>query len=77
MDSTKAKALSDAIFGFGVMVDEQLGISNPRVVDIGYLLNSIGGYDAMLSVAKLVQAKDPVTARELEFAWNGIGTWQA
>ncbi len=47
-----------------------------RTVEIGSQLYSSGGMDAMLSAHQEVQYWTPFQARNLELAWDGIGTWR-
>ena len=77
VDSQTPKKLANTILRFGVSNPENGYTPYASIVGVGKRLNEFGGYDAMLVVAKLVQEKDRVLARELEFAWNGIGKWQA
>ena len=73
------ESISDAIVKFGVMIkkaNSEFSI-RPGIVGIGERLNDRGGYNAMFAVASLVREKNRLMGRELEFAWDGIGTWQA
>lgn len=63
------------------------GQAVPRVRDIGLALNALngGGTKYMYEVARALETRvlesgneDAVCdLRQLEFAWNGIGDWQA
>jgi hypothetical protein len=47
-----------------------------RIQSVGSALNDIGGMELMLQAhAAVRQSLGPVRARELEAAWDGIGTW--
>jgi hypothetical protein len=51
---------------------------NKDIIEYGNALNKLGGYNSMLEVATFVSIEcGPIRARELEFAWSGIGDWQA
>ena len=45
-----------------------------RVREIGRLLNDLGGFNLMSDVGLTITGTNQ---RELEFAWSGIGQWQA
>jgi hypothetical protein len=51
--------------------------NNDRARKIGELLNGRGGLGHMQAVYYEVFNWHPVTARELQWAWDGIGDWQA
>jgi hypothetical protein len=45
---------------------------------IGEEFNQIGGFDCMLAAFNFLKTfLSPAAMRELEFAWDGIGGWQA
>lgn len=46
----------------------------PEVRSVGKTLEEMGGQDLMLKVCKEIPRRH---RRELEFAWVGIGSWQA
>jgi hypothetical protein len=47
-----------------------------RIQSIGSALNDVGGMELMLQAhAAVRQSLGPVRARELEAAWDGVGTW--
>jgi len=49
---------------------------NIRAIEIGQGLNKIGGMDAMrLAGAAIRQFLGSAKARELEYCWDGIGSW--
>ena len=51
---------------------------NIRAREIGLRLNEMGGKKLMQhAYSKVKTALGRVTARELEFAWDGIGEWLA
>jgi len=60
---------------------------NKRAIEIGELLNELGGMELMRNVYKAFQAglyethkqdlhRAKIMARELEWVWDGIGEWQ-
>lgn len=51
-----------------------LGEAQPRVRELGERLNELGGFVAMALACQAVPSLDQ---RELDYAWNGIGTWMA
>ncbi|WP_329236794.1 hypothetical protein OG417_32920 [Actinoallomurus sp. NBC_01490] len=53
------------------------GYGNDRARKIGELLNDRGGMGYMQAVYYEVFNWHPITARELQRVWDGIGDWQA
>ncbi|MFF7211909.1 hypothetical protein ACFZAU_15470 [Streptomyces sp. NPDC008238] len=52
------------------------GEKDPRTREIGAELDGMGGKQEMLDAHHLVRARlGRVHARELEAAWDGIGSW--
>ena len=51
------------------------GNSLPRVFEIGTLLNKKGGFKQMSKVLEGISGS--IRRRELEFCWDGIGSWRA
>jgi hypothetical protein len=53
--------------------------NKPRVFEIGNALFQLGGISVMRSAAEQVKAsvKVPGDVPELNYAWDGIGTWLA
>lgn len=76
-DSQSPQSLANAVLRFGVLNPKNENKPYQAIVDLGKRLNKLGGYDAMVDVANLVRENDRTTARELEFAWDGIGMWRA
>lgn len=75
--SQSPQRLANAILQFKVLNPRNDYKPYPAIVDVGHRLNKLGGYKAMFEVAEIVRENDQTKARELEFAWNGIGEWQA
>jgi len=50
---------------------------NIRAREIGEILNQRGGLDLMRKAGLQVSRALPMQARELEFAWGGIGDWKS
>ena len=46
-----------------------------RIQSVGSALNDIGGMELMMQAHAVRQSLGPVRARELEAAWDGVGTW--
>lgn len=45
-----------------------------RVLEIGHILNSVGGFNMMSDVGLTITGTNQ---RELDMAWNRIGTWMS
>jgi hypothetical protein len=53
------------------------GYHNDRTREIGELLNELGGLAHMQDVYYEVFNWHPVTARDLQQVWDGVGDWRA
>jgi len=48
-----------------------------RVIQIGKRLNDIGGMTTLMFVAEAVKNVGHGDEKDLDFAWNGLGSWKS
>ena len=85
--SNEVEKLMDELFQIGVQQDylsERPGgaynhqCRHLRTRDIGRRFNEIGGLELMQWVHRKVKKKvSKIRAEHLEYAWDGVGPWQA